>query len=113
VRRVKRDLRPMSSRSARRWGMPIDRIRCDYCLGLLMPIERKSVEPIAAVTASAQGHGRSVPTQGQDAGDDRFPNQARDRLGANQSGPRGRAAQGVVLTDAGYGNGATVGNSCR
>src|SRR6202035_5793686 len=26
----------------------------DYCLGLLMPIERKSVEPIAAVTAPAQ-----------------------------------------------------------
>jgi hypothetical protein len=23
----------------------------DYCLGLLMPIERKSVEPMAAVTA--------------------------------------------------------------
>ena len=27
----------------------------DYCLGLLMPIERKSVEPMAAVTAPAQG----------------------------------------------------------
>src|ERR1700680_804255 len=26
----------------------------DYCLGLLMPIERKSVEPMAAVTAPAQ-----------------------------------------------------------
>ena len=26
----------------------------DYCLGLLMPIERRSVEPIAAVTAPAQ-----------------------------------------------------------
>ena len=26
----------------------------DYCLGLLMPIERKSVEPIAVVTAPAQ-----------------------------------------------------------
>src|SRR5438132_8783268 len=26
----------------------------DYCLGLLMPIERKSVEPIAAVTAPAR-----------------------------------------------------------
>ena len=26
----------------------------DYCLGLLMPIERKSVEPLAAVTAPAQ-----------------------------------------------------------
>src|SRR5437868_7494107 len=26
----------------------------DYCLGLLMPIERKSVEPVAAVTAPAQ-----------------------------------------------------------
>src|SRR3954452_3335684 len=26
----------------------------DYCLGLLMPIERKSVEPMAAVTAAAQ-----------------------------------------------------------
>src|SRR5881397_88999 len=25
----------------------------DYCLGLLMPIERKSVEPMAAVTAPA------------------------------------------------------------
>jgi SRSO17 transposase len=24
----------------------------DYCLGLLMPIERKSVEPMAAVTAA-------------------------------------------------------------
>ncbi len=23
----------------------------DYCLGLLMPVERKSVEPLAAVTA--------------------------------------------------------------
>jgi SRSO17 transposase len=27
----------------------------DYCLGLLMPIERKSVEPMAAVTAPALG----------------------------------------------------------
>jgi SRSO17 transposase len=26
----------------------------DYCLGLLMPIARKSVEPMAAVTATAQ-----------------------------------------------------------
>ncbi len=26
----------------------------DYCLGLLMPIARKSVEPMAAVTASSQ-----------------------------------------------------------
>src|SRR5258708_34097758 len=26
----------------------------DYCLGLLMPIARKSVEPMAAVTAPAQ-----------------------------------------------------------
>jgi SRSO17 transposase len=26
----------------------------DYCLGLLMPIERKSVEPMAAVTAPGQ-----------------------------------------------------------
>jgi SRSO17 transposase len=26
----------------------------DYCLGLLMPVERKSVEPLAAVTASAR-----------------------------------------------------------
>src|SRR5215472_17223164 len=26
----------------------------DYCLGLLMPIERKSVEPLAAVTAPGQ-----------------------------------------------------------
>jgi SRSO17 transposase len=26
----------------------------DYCLGLSMPIERKSVEPMAAVTAPAQ-----------------------------------------------------------
>src|SRR5437868_13656481 len=26
----------------------------DYCVGLLMPIERKSVEPMAAVTAPAQ-----------------------------------------------------------
>ena len=26
----------------------------DYCLGLLMPIERRSVEPMAAVTAPAQ-----------------------------------------------------------
>ena len=26
----------------------------DYCLGLLMPIERKSVEPMAAVTAPTQ-----------------------------------------------------------
>src|ERR1700740_71192 len=26
----------------------------DYCLGLLMPIERKSVEPMAALTAPAQ-----------------------------------------------------------
>src|SRR5690349_13625284 len=26
----------------------------DYCLGLLMPIERKSVEPMAAVTAPEQ-----------------------------------------------------------
>ena len=25
----------------------------DYCLGLMMPVERKSVEPIAAVTAPA------------------------------------------------------------
>ena len=25
----------------------------DYCLGLLMPIARKSVEPLAAVTAPA------------------------------------------------------------
>lgn len=23
----------------------------DYCLGLLMPVERKSVEPLAAITA--------------------------------------------------------------
>ena len=29
----------------------------DYCLGLLMPIDRKSVEPMAAVTAP----GRSLP----------------------------------------------------
>jgi SRSO17 transposase len=27
----------------------------DYCLGLLMPIARKSVEPLAAVTAPSQG----------------------------------------------------------
>jgi SRSO17 transposase len=27
----------------------------DYCLGLLLPIERKSVEPMAAVTAPGQG----------------------------------------------------------
>ena len=26
----------------------------DYCLGLLLPIERKSVEPMAAVTAPAR-----------------------------------------------------------
>ncbi|MGX5845236.1 transposase [Mesorhizobium sp. ArgA1] len=26
----------------------------DYCLGLLMPIERKSVEPLAAVTAPSR-----------------------------------------------------------
>ncbi len=32
----------------------------DYCLGLLLPIERKSVEPMAAVTAPAQ-----VPQQGR------------------------------------------------
>src|SRR5438105_3222881 len=30
----------------------------DYCLGLLMPIERKSVEPMAAVTAPAQVAGK-------------------------------------------------------
>src|SRR5215469_12208431 len=27
----------------------------DYCLGLVMPIERKSVEPMAALTAGAGG----------------------------------------------------------
>uniref|UniRef100_UPI00313AAF7D IS701 family transposase n=1 Tax=Inquilinus sp. OTU3971 TaxID=3043855 RepID=UPI00313AAF7D len=32
----------------------------DYCLGLLMPAERKSVEPLAAVTAPAR-----VPAQHQ------------------------------------------------
>lgn len=26
----------------------------DYCLGLLMPLERKSVEPLAAVTAPSR-----------------------------------------------------------
>src|SRR3982074_2843089 len=30
----------------------------DYCRGLLMPGERKSVEPIAAVTAAARGSGK-------------------------------------------------------
>jgi SRSO17 transposase len=34
--------------------MSIGENRCDYCLGLLLPIERKSVEPMAAVTAPAQ-----------------------------------------------------------
>ncbi|MCQ0990505.1 transposase [Jiella marina] len=27
---------------------------CDYCTGLLMPLERKSVEPLAAATAPEQ-----------------------------------------------------------
>ena len=26
----------------------------DYCLGLMMPVERKSVEPLAAVTAPSR-----------------------------------------------------------
>ena len=32
----------------------------DYCLGLLMPLERKSVEPLAAVTAPARADGLDV-----------------------------------------------------
>jgi SRSO17 transposase len=33
----------------------------DYCLGLLMPIDRKSVEPMAAVTAPGQSLPRRRP----------------------------------------------------
>jgi DDE superfamily endonuclease len=52
---VKRALPPMSRRSARCWDTPIDSSRCMITdLGLLMPIERKSVEPMAALTAPAQ-----------------------------------------------------------
>jgi SRSO17 transposase len=52
---VKRDLQPMSSSWARPWAMQIDRNRCTIIAwALLMPIERKSVEPMAAVTAPAQ-----------------------------------------------------------
>jgi hypothetical protein len=48
-------LRPMSRRSARCWAMPIDRSRCAITAsGPVDPIERKSVEPMAAVTAPAQ-----------------------------------------------------------
>ena len=34
----------------------------DYCVGLLMPCERKSVEPMAAVTAPARGLPSPCPT---------------------------------------------------
>src|SRR3954471_6509843 len=34
--------------------MPIEPDRYDYCTGLLMPAERKTVEPMAAVTAPAR-----------------------------------------------------------
>lgn len=34
----------------------------DYCLGLMMPVARKSVEPLAAITAPARVFGQaSVP----------------------------------------------------
>ena len=44
---------------SRRWGVVLGHVdrqqpMHDYCLGLLMPIERKSVEPMAALTAPAQ-----------------------------------------------------------
>ena len=56
VRGVKRDLRALSRG---RWVVVLghaDRQQPmhDYCLGLLMPIDRKSVEPMAAVTAPGQ-----------------------------------------------------------
>src|SRR6266850_7220033 len=52
---VKGDLTPMSSNWVRPWTMPNrQEPLLDYCLGLLMPIARKSVEPMAAVTAPGQ-----------------------------------------------------------
>src|ERR1700746_2624573 len=49
-------LRPMSSPPEPSWVMPIrQQPMHGYCLGLLMPIERKSVEPMAAVTCTDTG----------------------------------------------------------
>ncbi|WP_342634474.1 transposase [Phyllobacterium salinisoli] len=31
----------------------------DYCLGLMLPVDRKSVEPLAAVTAPTRGTGQA------------------------------------------------------
>jgi len=48
------DLQPMSRRSAGARPCRSAEADAEYCLGLLMPIERKSVKPMAAVTAPAQ-----------------------------------------------------------
>ena len=37
----------------------------DYCTGLMMPCERKSVEPMAAVTAPARVAAQSLPFRGR------------------------------------------------
>jgi SRSO17 transposase len=54
----------------------------DYCLGLLMPLERKSVEPMAAVTAPARvaAKHQSLVGRGRDGAGP--PSRAADRRAA-------------------------------
>ncbi len=56
----------------------------DYCLGLLMPVERKSVEPLAAITApgrTAAQHQSLLHVVGQGSwSDERVMNAIRDQV---------------------------------
>ena len=56
----------------------------DYCLGLLMPVERKSVEPLAAITApgrTAAQHESLLHVVGQGSwSDERVMNAIRDQV---------------------------------
>jgi len=59
----------------------------DYCLGLLLPCERKSVEPIAAATAPQR---QEAAKEGGCPRRDRIPDQAENRDRADRMGVRGR-----------------------
>lgn len=59
---------------------------------------------LAALPARGLVQGSRAAAQGQGAGDDRLPDQARDRFGANADGLCCGRAKGVVLMDAGYGS---------
>src|SRR5256885_2313676 len=87
----------------------------DYCTGLLLPCERKSVEPIAAATAPERGWAQDKKRRRKAGVPDAIAFQTKPKIALDQlawacaSG----VPRGVVLMDSAYGTDASLRRGTR